>query len=96
MLNALIAMMSQTCSNVSEDRFPLWRIQQLSVILVIEDIMCLCCFQNILSSIKKKVCGLDPITKQRKFEERYIFRNTFPADGVCHYRRKKSSTKENE
>lgn len=47
MLNALIAMMSQTCSNVSEDRFPLWRIQQLSVILVIEDIMCLCCFQNI-------------------------------------------------
>lgn len=41
-------------------------------ILVIEDIMCLCCFQNILSSIKKKVCGLDPITKQRKFEERYF------------------------
>lgn len=74
MLNALIAMMSQTCSNVSEDRFPLWRIQQLSVILVIEDIMCLCCFQNILSSagIKKEVRGLDPITKQRKFEERYF------------------------
>lgn len=74
MLNALIAMMSQTCSNVSEDRFPLWRIQQLSVILVIEDIMCLCCSQNILSSagIKKEVRGLDPITKQRKFEERYF------------------------
>lgn len=74
MLNALIAMMSQTCSNVSEDRFPLWRIQQLSVILVIEDIMCLCCFQNILSSagMKKEVRGLDPITKQRKFDERYF------------------------
>lgn len=74
MLNALIAMMSQTCSSVSEDRFPLWRIQQLSVILVIEDIMCLCCFQNILSSAgtKKEVRGLDPITKQRKYEERYF------------------------
>lgn len=74
MLNALIAMMSQTCSSVSEDRFPLWRIQQLSVILVIEDIMCLCCFQNILSSagIKKEVRGLDPITKQRKYEDRYF------------------------
>lgn len=36
--------------------------------------MCLCCFQNILSSagIKKEVRGLDPITKQRKFEERYF------------------------
>lgn len=74
MLNALIAMMSQTCSSVSEERFPQWRIQQLSIILVIEDLICLCCFQKILSSAgtKKIVRGLDPKTRQIKYEDRYF------------------------
>lgn len=70
MLNALIAMMSQTCSLVLEERFPQWRIQQLSVVLFIEDIICLCCFQNILScaGTRKTIKGSDPITKQLKYE----------------------------
>nr|XP_034303068.1 uncharacterized protein LOC117680422 isoform X2 [Crassostrea gigas] len=73
MLNALIAMMSQTCSRVSEERFPQWRIQQLSIILVIEDLICRCCFKNIRSAgTKRKVCGLDPKTRQIKYEERYF------------------------
>lgn len=73
MLNALIAMMSQTCSRVSEERFPQWRIQQLSIILVIEDLICRCCFKNMRSAgTKRKVCGLDPKTRQIKYEERYF------------------------
>lgn len=74
MLNALIAMMSQTCSLVLEERFPQWRIQQLSVVLFIEDIICLCCFQNILScaGTRKTIKGSDPITKQLKYEDRYF------------------------
>ncbi|XP_061170184.1 transient receptor potential cation channel subfamily V member 5-like [Saccostrea echinata] len=74
MLNALIAMMSQTCSLVLEEQFPQWRVQQLSVILFIEDIICLCCFQTILScaGTKKRIRGSDPITKQIKYEDRYF------------------------
>lgn len=74
MFNALIAMMSQTCSSVSEERFPQWRIQQLSIILVIEDLICLCCFQKFLSSAgtKKIVRGIDPKTRQIKQEDRYF------------------------
>ena len=74
MLNALIAMMSQTCSIVLEERFPQWRVQQLSVVLFMEDILCLCCFQNFLScaGTKKLIRGSDPITKQLKYEDRYF------------------------
>jgi hypothetical protein len=74
MLNALIAMMSQTCSLVLEEQFPQWRVQQLSVILFIEDILCLCCFRNIIScaGTKKTIRGSDPITKQPKYEDRYF------------------------
>ena len=73
MLNALIAMMSQTCSLVFEERFPLWRIQQLSVILLIEDVLCTC-FHNFFSCIgtEKTIRGIDPITKQLKYKDRYF------------------------
>lgn len=73
MLNALIAMMSQTCSLVLEEQYPQWRLQQLSVVLFIEDILCLCCFHNILSSVGSKTPTIryDPITKQMKQEDRY-------------------------
>ncbi|XP_022322031.2 transient receptor potential cation channel subfamily V member 5-like [Crassostrea virginica] len=74
MLNALIAMMSQTCSLVFEERFPLWRIQQLSVILLMEDILFTCCFHKFSRSIgtKKTIRGIDPITKQLKYRDRYF------------------------
>lgn len=73
MLNALIAMMSQTCSLVLEEQYPQWRLQQLSVVLFIEDILCLCCFHKILSSVGSKIPTIryDPITKQMKQEDRY-------------------------
>ncbi|KAJ8301014.1 hypothetical protein KUTeg_022533 [Tegillarca granosa] len=38
MVNALIAMMSNTCTQVFQEKFHEWRIQQLSAILAIEDI----------------------------------------------------------
>lgn len=74
MLNALIAMMSQTCSLVLEDEYPQWRLQQLSFVLFIENILCLCCFHNILSSVGSKflTIGYDPIAKSIKKEYRYF------------------------
>ncbi|OWF39934.1 Transient receptor potential cation channel subfamily V member 5 [Mizuhopecten yessoensis] len=48
LLNALIAMMSATCGTVLENRYEQWRIQQLSVILFIEDLLCLFCMDRIL------------------------------------------------
>ncbi|XP_062616864.1 transient receptor potential cation channel subfamily V member 5-like [Saccostrea cucullata] len=54
MLNALIAMMSETCSNILKEQYPRWRIQQLSVVLFLEDILCLCWFEKILSVIGNK------------------------------------------
>ncbi|XP_061194714.1 transient receptor potential cation channel subfamily V member 5-like [Saccostrea echinata] len=54
MLNALIAMMSETCSNILKEQYPQWRIQQLSVVLFLEDILCLCWFETILSEIGNK------------------------------------------
>lgn len=40
MFNALIAMMSQTCAFVSNNRLVQWRVQQLSVIMFFEGILC--------------------------------------------------------
>lgn len=73
MLNALIAMMSQTCSLVLEEQYPQWRLQQLSVVLFIEDILCLCCFHKSMFSVGSKIPTIryDPITKQMKQEDRY-------------------------
>ncbi|XP_052222253.1 transient receptor potential cation channel subfamily V member 5-like [Dreissena polymorpha] len=39
MLNALVAMMSQTCTLVSENRHVQWRVQQLSIIMFFEGIL---------------------------------------------------------
>ena len=74
MMNALIAMMSETCSQVFDERFPLWRIQQLSVILLIEDILFTGCFHKFFSSVgtEKTIRGIDPITKQLKYKDRYF------------------------
>ncbi|XP_052673739.1 uncharacterized protein LOC128155893 [Crassostrea angulata] len=74
MLNALIAMMSQTCSLVLEERFPQWRIQQLSIVLLIEDIFWFCCFGYKLSCEGKSITsmGYDPLTRTMKGEERFV------------------------
>ncbi|XP_069121393.1 transient receptor potential cation channel subfamily V member 5-like [Argopecten irradians] len=48
LLNALIAMMSATCGTVLENRYEQWRIQQLSVILFIEDLLSMFCMNRIL------------------------------------------------
>jgi len=39
LLNALIAMMSSTCESVLEEKYSVWRIQQLSVILFLENMI---------------------------------------------------------
>ncbi|KAK7501771.1 hypothetical protein BaRGS_00006857, partial [Batillaria attramentaria] len=39
MLNALIAMMSTTCTNVSENKVRQWELQRLSVVLMLESMM---------------------------------------------------------
>ncbi|XP_060068115.1 transient receptor potential cation channel subfamily V member 5-like [Ylistrum balloti] len=75
LLNALIAMMSQTCAIVLEDRYPQWRVQQLSVILFLEDIFCLCCLNKILPchAEPREIRGFDTATKQNKSDKRFLF-----------------------
>lgn len=74
MINALIAMMSQTCALVLEDRYPQWRVQQLSVVLFLEDIMFVWCLSKFLNSPgeEKTMKGYDPVTKQNKAQLRYF------------------------
>ena len=45
MINSLIAMMSNTCSVVSQNREVQWRVQQLSIILFFESIFPSCCLR---------------------------------------------------
>ena len=73
MLNALIAMMSQTCALVLEERYPQWRIQQLSVILLLEDILCVPCFRFSLRAVgdARSLKVFDPKTKHSKTTSRY-------------------------
>lgn len=75
LLNALIAMMSQTCAIVLEDRYPQWRLQQLSVMLFLEDIFCFCCLTSVLPchAEAREIRGFDTATKQNKSDIRYLF-----------------------
>ncbi|KAJ8300710.1 hypothetical protein KUTeg_022229 [Tegillarca granosa] len=74
MINALIAMMSQTCALVLEDRYPQWRVQQLSVVLFLEDIIFVWCLSKFINSPgeEKTMKGYDPETKQNKSQLRYF------------------------
>ncbi|CAG2219787.1 unnamed protein product [Mytilus edulis] len=76
LMNSLIAMMSQTCAVVLEDRYPQWRLQQLSVGLFIEDLFCLSCVRHTFGStgIEKEICAFDPVTQEVKFYNRYFYR----------------------
>lgn len=76
LINSLIAMMSQTCALVLEDRYPQWRLQQLSVILFLEDLFCLPCVKYIFKSPGEKleIRGFDPVTKQTKNFSRYFLK----------------------
>ncbi|OWF39932.1 Transient receptor potential cation channel subfamily V member 6 [Mizuhopecten yessoensis] len=77
LVNALIAMMSSTCSFILQNKFSEWRIQQLSVILMLEN-----CLHVILSYYdpvtrseiikekRKKV--YDPVTKTFTTQVRYL------------------------
>ncbi|XP_052091223.1 transient receptor potential cation channel subfamily V member 5-like [Mytilus californianus] len=74
LINSLIAMMSQTCAVVLEDRYPQWRLQQLSVGLFLEDIFFLSCIRYFFASpgMEKKIRRFDPVTKQTKVYSRYF------------------------
>lgn len=74
LLNALIAMMSQTCALVLEDRYPQWRVQQLSVILFLEDIFCQCCLNRFMPchNEETEIRGFDTATKQSKIDKRFF------------------------
>ncbi|XP_033761171.1 LOW QUALITY PROTEIN: transient receptor potential cation channel subfamily V member 5-like [Pecten maximus] len=50
LLNALIAMMSSTCENVLSEKYSVWRIQQLSIILFIEDLFLVTCLKRFTRS----------------------------------------------
>ncbi|OWF49194.1 transient receptor potential cation channel subfamily V member 5-like [Mizuhopecten yessoensis] len=75
LLNALIAMVSQTCAIVLEDRYPQWRVQQLSVILFLEDIFCSCCLNRALPchAEAREIRGFDTVTKQNKSDKRFLY-----------------------
>ncbi|CAG2191053.1 unnamed protein product [Mytilus edulis] len=70
LLNSLIAMMSQTCAVVLENRYPQWRLQQLSVVLFLEDILCMCCIRQTCKSPgtlffpEKEISYSNQVTKQ--------------------------------
>ena len=74
LINSLIAMMSQTCAVVLQDRYSQWRLQQLSVILFMEDLFCLPCIRRIFGSpgTEREINGFDPVTKQNKSYSRYF------------------------
>jgi transient receptor potential cation channel subfamily V protein 2 len=76
LINSLIAMMSQTCAVVLEDRYSQWRLQQLSVILFMEDLFCLPCIRRIFGSpgTEREINGFDPVTKQNKSYSRYFLK----------------------
>jgi transient receptor potential cation channel subfamily V protein 2 len=76
LINSLIAMMSQTCAVVLEDRYSQWRLQQLSVILFTEDLFCLPCIRRIFGSpgTEREISGFDPVTKQKKSYSRYFLK----------------------
>ncbi|XP_071156124.1 transient receptor potential cation channel subfamily V member 5-like isoform X1 [Mytilus edulis] len=76
LINSLIAMMSQTCAVVLEDRYPQWRLQQLSVVLFLEDLFCLSCIRYIFGSpgTEKEIRGFDPVSKQNKIYSRYFLK----------------------
>jgi hypothetical protein len=76
LMNSLIAMMSQTCALVLQDRYSQWRLQQLSVILFMEDLFCLPCYRRIFGSpgTERKIGAFDPITAKTTIESRYFLK----------------------
>ncbi|XP_033761160.1 transient receptor potential cation channel subfamily V member 5-like [Pecten maximus] len=60
LVNALIAMMSSTCSFILQNKYSQWRIQQLSVILLLEN------FLHVILNLYDPVTGSEIIEKQTK------------------------------
>jgi len=73
MMNALIAMMSQTCTIVSENRHIQWRVQQLSIIMFFEGILPASSRRlTKLVGEEKVVKRFDSKSKQREDQKRYF------------------------
>ena len=70
MFNALIAMMSQTCTLVSQNRNVQWRVQQLSIITFFEGIFP-SCMQKMVGT-EKFIKRYNPSLKQVIEEKRYF------------------------
>ena len=70
MLNALIAMMSQTCTIVSENRHVQWRVQQLSLIMFFEGVLPRGMTKMV--GVEKKIRRYNPAIKQIIEEKRYF------------------------
>lgn len=77
LVNALIAMMSSTCAILLKNKHPQWRIQQLSVILFIENILHI--FLNYYDPVtsndlieEKQKEVYDPVTKITTTQIRYL------------------------
>ncbi|XP_069121391.1 transient receptor potential cation channel subfamily V member 5-like [Argopecten irradians] len=76
LVNALIAMMSATCSFILKDKFAQWRIQQLSVILLLENFLhvILNYYDPVMNSeiIERRTIRVyDPVTKTFTEQIRY-------------------------
>ena len=70
MINSLIAMMSNTCSVVSQNREVQWRVQQLSIILFFESILPTCCLR--LVGHPRESEWYDAATKQFVRKQRHF------------------------
>lgn len=69
MFNALIAMMSQTCAFVSDNRLVQWRVQQLSVIMFFEGVLCGCLTKLVGEEkiVKRFDANLKQVVEEKRF-----------------------------
>ena len=70
MINSLIAMMSNTCSVVSQNRQIQWRVQQLSIVLFFESFLPSCCLK--LVGQPRDSDWYDPTTQRYTKKQRYF------------------------
>ena len=70
MINSLIAMMSNTCSVVSQNRDVQWRVQQLSIVLFFESIFPSCCLRYV--GQPRKCVWYDADKQKFKSKQRYF------------------------
>ncbi|XP_069121388.1 transient receptor potential cation channel subfamily V member 6-like [Argopecten irradians] len=90
LINALIAMMSSTCASLLHDRYSQWRVQQLSVIIFLEDLLSLFSYDMKSaaggSNIRPvNVTFYNPSTGTAKIVRRYYLKMSYAVQNVTYH-----------